>query len=37
VEVLARIYCLALQAGEPTLLDDAEMARVAEKFRTYGK
>jgi L-fuculose-phosphate aldolase len=37
VEALARIYCLALLAGEPTLLDDAEMARVAEKFRTYGK
>jgi hypothetical protein len=25
-----------LQAGGPVLLDDAEMARVLEKFRTYG-
>lgn len=37
VEMLARQYLLALQAGEPVLLDAAEMARVLEKFRTYGK
>ncbi len=37
VEALARIYCQALQIGEPVLLDAAEMARVAEKFSTYGK
>jgi L-fuculose-phosphate aldolase len=37
VEMLARQYLLALQAGEPVLLDEAEMARVLEKFRTYGK
>jgi L-fuculose-phosphate aldolase len=37
VEMLARQYLLALQAGEPVLLDEAEMARVLDKFRTYGK
>jgi L-fuculose-phosphate aldolase len=36
VEALARQYLLALQAGPPALLDDAEMDRVLEKFRTYG-
>src|SRR5258707_14301959 len=37
VEALARLYWQALQVGEPVLLDDAEMARVVEKFRDYGK
>jgi L-fuculose-phosphate aldolase len=37
LEHLARLYCQALQLGEPVLLDDAEMARVVEKFSTYGK
>jgi L-fuculose-phosphate aldolase len=37
VEMLARQYLLALQAGEPVLLDEAEMAQVLDKFRTYGK
>jgi L-fuculose-phosphate aldolase len=37
VEALARLYWQALQAGEPVLLDDAEMARVLEKFGTYGR
>jgi L-fuculose-phosphate aldolase len=37
VETLAAMYWRALQLGEPNLLDDAEMARVLEKFRTYGK
>jgi L-fuculose-phosphate aldolase len=37
VEMLARQYLLALQAGEPVLLDAAEMARVLDKFRTYGR
>lgn len=37
VEALARLYCQALQLGEPVLLDEVEMARVLEKFRTYGK
>jgi L-fuculose-phosphate aldolase len=37
VEFLARVYWQALQAGEPALLDAVEMARVVEKFLTYGK
>lgn len=37
LEHLARLYWQALQVGEPVLLDDAEMARVVEKFSTYGK
>ena len=37
VEALARVYWQALQVGEPVLLDDDEMARVVEKFGTYGK
>jgi L-fuculose-phosphate aldolase len=37
VEALARVYWQALQAGEPALLDEAEMARVVEKFRNYGR
>ena len=37
VEALAAQYRAALQVGNPILLDDAEMARVLEKFKTYGK
>ncbi|HTZ76730.1 MAG TPA: class II aldolase/adducin family protein [Stellaceae bacterium] len=37
VETLAAMYWRALQVGVPQLLDDAEMARVIEKFRTYGQ
>jgi L-fuculose-phosphate aldolase len=37
VETLAEMYWRALQIGEPTLLSDAEMARVLERFRTYGQ
>ena len=37
VESLARLYWQALQVGEPAILDDAEMARVLERFATYGK
>ena len=37
LEFLARTYWQALQAGEPVLLDPVEMARVAERFRSYGK
>jgi L-fuculose-phosphate aldolase len=37
LEFLARTYWQALQAGEPVLLDDAEMARVLARFATYGK
>jgi len=37
VEGLAQIYYQCLLAGEPTVLDDAEMDRVLEKFKDYGK
>jgi L-fuculose-phosphate aldolase len=37
VENLAAQYIAALQVGSPHILDAAEMARVIEKFRTYGK
>jgi L-fuculose-phosphate aldolase len=37
VETLAAMYWRALQLGEPNLLDAAEMDRVLEKFKTYGK
>lgn len=36
VEKVAEIYWRALAAGEPVILDDAEMARVLERFRDYG-
>lgn len=36
VEQLARTYLRCLAAGEPVILDDAEMDRVLLKFRTYG-
>jgi L-fuculose-phosphate aldolase len=36
VESLATQYCEALAIGDVRLLDEAEMARVIEKFRTYG-
>ena len=36
-ETLAEMYWRALQIGEPTLLPDAEMARVLDKFHTYGQ
>lgn len=37
VEGLARLYWQALQVGEPVLLDEVEMARVAKKYETYGR
>ena len=37
VENLARTYLQCLSVGEPEILDDAEMDRVVEKFRTYGR
>ena len=37
VEVLAGQYCRFLQIGGQALLDEAEMARVLEKFRSYGQ
>ncbi len=36
LETLAKQYYLTLAIGGPTLLDDDEIARVAEKFNTYG-
>lgn len=36
VEQLARIYLLALSAGEPRVLSDREMERVVAKFEDYG-
>lgn len=37
LETLAEMYWRARQIGEPVILDAAEMARVVEKFKTYGK
>jgi len=37
VESLAAQYVAALQIGPPDILDTDEMARVLEKFRTYGQ
>lgn len=37
VESLAAQYVAALQIGEPHVLDDAEMARVLERFGSYGQ
>jgi L-fuculose-phosphate aldolase len=37
VENLAAQYCAALAIGEVRILDDMEMRRVIEKFRTYGR
>ncbi len=37
VENLAAQYCTALAIGEVRILDEIEMRRVVEKFRTYGK
>jgi L-fuculose-phosphate aldolase len=37
VETLAAMYWRALQVGEPVLLGADEMARVIEKFRSYGQ
>lgn len=37
VETLARQYCQALQLGKPVILPAAEMRRVLEKFKAYGK
>ncbi len=36
VETLARQYAVALQLGTPAILDDAEIAKVVEKFKDYG-
>jgi L-fuculose-phosphate aldolase len=36
VEQLARSYLQCLAAGAPAILDDAEMDRVLDKFKSYG-
>jgi L-fuculose-phosphate aldolase len=36
VETLARQYTLAMQAGKPVLLTDAEVVQALEKFGNYG-
>lgn len=36
MEVLARQYVIARQAGTPVVLPDEEIARVVEKFKGYG-
>jgi L-fuculose-phosphate aldolase len=36
VEAMARLYWQAIQVAEPSILDDDEMARIAERFRHYG-
>jgi L-fuculose-phosphate aldolase len=37
VELVAAQYWRALQVGEPQVLDDAEMARVHQRFASYGR
>ncbi len=37
VENLAAQYCAALAIGSVQILDEAQMQRVVEKFRTYGR
>ncbi len=37
VENLAEQYCAALALGDVRILDDAQMSRVLEKFRSYGQ
>jgi len=37
IESLCQTYLLALAAGEPALLGEAEMAEVIERFRSYGQ
>ena len=37
VEWLAHVHRLAVAQGEPFVLPDDEIARVAERFRTYGQ
>ena len=37
IEALCGIYLQALSVGEPAVLDDAQMAEVIERFKTYGQ
>ena len=36
LEALARMYYLAIAIGQPTILSDEEIARIVERFKTYG-
>ncbi|GJE08509.1 MULTISPECIES: class II aldolase/adducin family protein [Methylobacterium] len=36
VEALCRQYAVALQVGTPVVLDDAEVLRTVERFKSYG-
>jgi L-fuculose-phosphate aldolase len=37
IEQVAEIFWRSLSAGTPFVLDDAEMARVLDQFRDYGR
>lgn len=37
IEFVARVFCQAKAIGDPVTLDTAEMRRVIEKFKTYGR
>jgi L-fuculose-phosphate aldolase len=37
VEFCCEVYLKAKAVGEPVILDDNEMAHMAEKFKTYGQ
>lgn len=37
IEFVARVFCQTKSIGDPVCLDDAEMARVMEKFKSYGR
>ncbi len=37
IESLCKQYFIACQAGDPVILDDREMTRILEKFKSYGK
>jgi L-fuculose-phosphate aldolase len=37
VEQLAKQYCIALQCGEPKILNKEQMQEVLEKFEHYGQ
>ena len=36
MEALARMYYLAIAVGRPAILSDEEVARIVERFKTYG-
>jgi len=37
IEHLAKQYCIAIQSGEPVILDKVQMQEVLEKFKSYGQ